>query len=598
MKKLHSIFEGFFSIDTRTLAFVRVLTGLVIIMDLISRSMDLTSMYTDQGVLPRTMLLSAANNWTFSVHAIGGSYMFVTFMFLLAGVFALMVSLGYRTRLMTILSWLMVMSIQNRNPLVCYGGDSVLRMLLFWGMFVPWGAKYSIDSLRYGFNRLSDHLPKKIFTMGTIGMTLQVLYIYLFTALFKNGPEWHADGTAVYFAIAIDELASRFNFILREIPVDFLKGMTWTVLAWEWIGPFVVAWPHWKVRVVGLIGFFLLQLGFFTFMVLGLFPVFSTLAILIFVPSEVWDKLEGYFIKSRQRNLKIYYDPSCGFCQHVVIALNRFLLFDSAQLIPANMDSSIHDQLRKNNSWVVKDEIGHTYLKGQALIAVFNHSPLFWPIGKLLGLLKNVLDKIYIAIANNRPEWPAFQHFPNGLISRYSTTQSMAVMVLALWCLLYITLFNFHKYDETALPVPKSLIWVSGIFKVDQNWAMFAPAPYRADGWFVIPAELANGDTVDIFKNGAPVNWERPERVAATYRNTRWSKYLRTIRQPKYKTALKHYVRWLWRDWDKNHPSDQRLQKFQMFFVMETNLANWETAPPNKIALWSQDCRKNSELIR
>jgi predicted SAM-dependent methyltransferase len=88
----------------------------------------------------------------------------------------------------------------------------------------------------------------------------------------------------------------------------------------------------------------------------------------------------------------------------------------------------------------------------------------------------------------------------------------------------------------------------------------------------------------------------RPERIATTYRNTRWSKYLRTIRQPKYKMAMKHYVRWLWRDWDNSHPEEQRLKQFEFVFVMETNMENWETAPPRRMSLWSQDCRKNSDF--
>jgi len=597
MKRIHTILEGFFGIDLRTLAFVRVLTGLVIIIDLISRSMDLTALYTDQGVIPRSLLFSGSNPWTFSVHAIGGSWEFVSFLFVLTGIFALLLSLGYRTRLMTILSWIMVMSIQNRNPLVCYGGDSVIRMLLFWGMFVPWGAKYSMDSLRYGFNRLTEQLPARIFTIGTVGMTLQVLYIYLFTALFKNGPEWHAEGSAVYFAIAIDELASRFNFLLHSLPQDVLKVLTWSVLGWEWIGPFFVVWPNWKVRIIGLLGFFFLQLGLFTFMVLGLFPLFSTLAILVFIPSEVWDRLEQRFITARQRGLRIYYDPSCGFCQHVVIALNRFLLFDSAQLLPASDDSTVHDTLRQNNSWVVKDAHGTTFLKGRALIAVIRHSPIFWPIAFVVAPFKALLDKAYAAVAANRPEWPAFQYFPQGRISTYSISMSVPSVVLAVWCLLYITLFNIHRYDETRIPVPKSLTWVSGIFKVDQNWAMFAPAPYRADGWYVIPAVLANGDTVDLFTGGKPVSWEKPERVAATYPNTRWSKYLRTIRKPAYKAALRHYIQYLWKDWDGRHPHEMRLRQFQMVFMLEKSLHNWETAPIQRLSLWNQDCRKNSDLL-
>lgn len=596
MRRILSVLEGFFAIDLRTLAFVRVLTGLVILLDLASRARDLEAFYTDLGVVPRKFLLSSTTEWTFSVFALGGSTEFTVIMFVLSGVVALLLSLGYRTRWMTFLSWVLVMSLQNRNPLVCYGGDSVLRMLLFWGMFVPWGAKYSIDSIRYGFNRLNDHLPQKAFHIGTVGFSLQVLYVYLFTALFKNGPEWHSEGTAVYFALSIDELASRFNYLGRMLPMNVLKGLNWSVLAYEWIGPILVAWPNWRVRMFALTGFILLQVGFNVFLVLGLFPVFSTLAIFVFIPSEFWDRLERKFITERIRNLSIYYDPSCGFCQHMVIAMNRFLLFDGARLIAADQDDTVHDTLRKENSWVVVDSAGNTALRSHALVMLLTHSPLFWPFAKLLGLFTSALDNIYRWLAKNRPEWPSFSPFPNGIVSRYSVSISLPATVVAVWCLLYITLFNVHRYDVERIPVPENLRWVSGLFKVDQNWAMFAPAPYRADGWYLIPAELRNGDTLDLFLDGAPINWSRPERTASNFRNTRWSKYLRTIRKGKYLGARKYYLRWLWKNWDDRNPAERRLKRFTMYFMLENNLLNWETEPPRKVTLWHQECLKNSEI--
>ncbi|MCF8257736.1 MAG: DCC1-like thiol-disulfide oxidoreductase family protein [Flavobacteriales bacterium] len=594
MKRIHSILEGFLSIDLRTLAFVRVMTGMVIIIDLLSRSADLSAHYSDAGVIPRSFLLNASNEWTFSVFALGGSYIFVSAMFIFTGIVALLLALGWRTRLMTLVAWIMVMSLQNRNPLICYGGDSILRMMLFWGMFVPWGAKYSVDSLRYGFNRLSDHLPNKVFTVGTAGLALQVLYIYIFTALFKNGPEWHSEGTAVYYALTIDELSSRFNHIGRMIPLDVLKGLTWSVLAWEWVGPLVLAWPNWRVRLFGIFGFIFLQMGFNVFLVLGLFPVFATLAILVFIPSEVWDRLGARFITDRQRNLRIYYDPECGFCQHMVIALNRFLLFDSAKLLPASDDQQASDNVRIENSWTVQDAQGRSFVKGAALVQVIAHSPLFWPLAKLLRVLTPALNTAYRLVATDRPTWPSFRPFPNGIISTYSVTMSIPSIILATWCLMYVTLFNMHRYDVEKLPIPKSLYWVSGLFKVDQNWAMFAPAPYRADGWYVIPAVLANGDTVDIFRNGAPVNWERPERAAADFRNTRWSKYLRTIRKGKYAGARKHYINWLRKEWDDNHPPEQHLKRFTMYFMLENNLYDWQTEPPKKVHLWTKECANSS----
>jgi predicted DCC family thiol-disulfide oxidoreductase YuxK len=595
MKRLYKLLEGLFSIDLRTLAFVRVMTGVVIIIDLISRSVDLSAHYTDAGVIPRSFLLNASNEWTFSVFALGGSHLFISALFIFTGLVAVLLALGWKTRLMTIVAWVMVMSLQNRNPLVCYGGDSILRMLLFWGMFVPWGAKYSIDSLRYGFNRLSDHLPSKIFTIGTTGLVIQVLYVYIFTALFKNGPEWHSEGTAVYYALTIDELSSRFNYLGRMLPLDVLKGLTWSVLAWEWIGPLFLVWPNWRARLFGIFGFIVLQAGFNVFLVLGLFPVFATLAIMVFIPSEVWDKLGARLLTDRQRNLRLFYDPSCGFCQHMVIALNRFLLFDAAKLIPASDDSEAADSVREKNSWFVRTPDGRSFQKGAALIQVIAHSPVFWPLAKLLGPMTSLINAIYDRAASNRPEWPSFAPFPKGIISRYSVTMTIPSIILATWCLLYVTLFNVHRYDTDKIPLPPSLNWVSGLFKVDQNWAMFAPAPYRADGWYVIPAELANGEKVDIFRNGAPVNWERPERAAADFPNTRWSKYLRTIRKGKYAGARRHYINWLRRDWDSKNSEERQLVRFSMYFMLENNLYDWKTEPPKKIHLWTKECVNSGE---
>ena len=54
--------------------------------------------------------------------------------------------IGYRARLATIACWFLVMSIHNRNPMILSAGDILLRLLLFWAMFLPLGARYSVDA--------------------------------------------------------------------------------------------------------------------------------------------------------------------------------------------------------------------------------------------------------------------------------------------------------------------------------------------------------------------------------------------------------------------------------------------------------------------
>lgn len=55
-------------------------------------------------------------------------------------VFAALLTLGYQTRLASFGSWVMLLSIQNRNEMVLDGGDFLLMNLVFWGtFFFPWG---------------------------------------------------------------------------------------------------------------------------------------------------------------------------------------------------------------------------------------------------------------------------------------------------------------------------------------------------------------------------------------------------------------------------------------------------------------------------
>ena len=100
------------SLDLRSLALFRVCLGLILLADLGIRAGDLHPHYTDAGVLR-------------------------------ADEIALLV--GFYTRAATFLSFVLLLSLHNRNPLVLHGGDSLLRLLLFWSLLLPLGACWSLD---------------------------------------------------------------------------------------------------------------------------------------------------------------------------------------------------------------------------------------------------------------------------------------------------------------------------------------------------------------------------------------------------------------------------------------------------------------------
>ena len=52
-------------------------------------------------------------------------------------------------------------------------GDLVLRLLLFWSIFLPLGAKFSVDEIKKG-----KSFETEFFSVGTMALILQICFIY------------------------------------------------------------------------------------------------------------------------------------------------------------------------------------------------------------------------------------------------------------------------------------------------------------------------------------------------------------------------------------------------------------------------------------
>ena len=54
--------------------------------------------------------------------------------------------LGYRTRLAAFWAFVLLASIHVRTPPLLQAGDTLLRVLFFWSLFLPLGARCSLDA--------------------------------------------------------------------------------------------------------------------------------------------------------------------------------------------------------------------------------------------------------------------------------------------------------------------------------------------------------------------------------------------------------------------------------------------------------------------
>ena len=226
-----------FSIDLRSLALFRVMLALVVLADLALRSADLAAFYTDAGVLPRRDLLSIGHRWYWSIHTASGELWWQVVLFALAAAFALALLVGYRTRLASIGTFVLVASLLNRNPLVLQGGDQLLAVICFWAMFLPLGARRSVDAALEPALRRSPNVPRHRpgepqphFSVATIAVIFQVLYLYTFTAFLKTGDAWTTRFDAAYYAVSLQHFSTPIGAWFSTFPPLLLKMATVFVL--------------------------------------------------------------------------------------------------------------------------------------------------------------------------------------------------------------------------------------------------------------------------------------------------------------------------------------------------------------------------------
>lgn len=119
--------QRIFGIDVRGLAVFRMLAGLALFIDLAIRFQVLEKFYTDAGAVPSSLVPELGfSPWFWTFHTYFGSWWGQAALAAVAGVFYAMLLLGYRTRPAAVLSYIFLVSAQNRNILVSQGCDQVL----------------------------------------------------------------------------------------------------------------------------------------------------------------------------------------------------------------------------------------------------------------------------------------------------------------------------------------------------------------------------------------------------------------------------------------------------------------------------------------
>jgi hypothetical protein len=148
---------------------------------------------------------------------------------------------------------------------------------------------------------------------------------------------------------------------------------------------------------------------------------------------------------------------------------------------------------------------------------------------------------------------------------------AQAICVLLL---IYLFAFNINKLPSRSQSqfAPEQWDFLATACGFGQKWNMFETIPSK-DGWYIARAKLTDGSDVDLLRQGAAVDWQRPEFPAGIYPNYRWRK---VFREMAYNDELGYQVfrapvaEFLCRNWDAQQAAaDKQIVEFDFIYCME-----------------------------
>ncbi len=314
-----------FSLDPRAISLMRIFVSILLLLDLFIRAQSLTAHYTSSGALPFAHGAELYLQPTcFTVFSWNDSLPFAALIFSLSACAFLFLLLGYQTRIATFVSWILLCSLQNRNPLVLQGGDDLLRLTLFWGVFLPWNAFYSVDA---GKNKAvsSTHA---VFSAASAGYLLLIFSLYFFSGILKSSAEWASEGTALYYALNLDMMTWPLGRKLLDAPL-LLKCLSPTIRWLEIILPCMLFIPFKtsRVRHFVIAGLVLLNVFIGLTLFVGLFGLINIACLFGLLPSASMTRIHTRLIRNNKVKGPSFADPPARKNYYLSLLKNCLLVY-------------------------------------------------------------------------------------------------------------------------------------------------------------------------------------------------------------------------------------------------------------------------------
>lgn len=297
---MHKNIYSFVSIDSRALGLFRIFIGLIVLIDVLLRFRNFNLFYSENGAIPRSVVVNEIPSYALSFHTLTGNDTIMIILFILQILFSIQLIIGYKTRFASLIVFMFVVSINFRGIYLDSYSDVLLKLLLFWSIFLPLGEKWSVDSF------LRNRQPcKNIASLPSLLILSQMISMYIINGYHKYqySEEWILTDTAIKSLLDYSIASYLLSDYIMALP-DFLLVLFSTL----WIlllitSPLLLLFDG-KKRTLFTFAFIFIHIGILLSFRVGAFSVVSISGLILFVHSGFFDYIENKITKNIGNNIK------------------------------------------------------------------------------------------------------------------------------------------------------------------------------------------------------------------------------------------------------------------------------------------------------
>jgi hypothetical protein len=594
-------------VDSRPVALFRIVFALLLLKDAIYHLPLARIYYSDAGIVPRAALWDglARTNRISLMDAISAPWMATVF-FVLWIVVLLGLLVGWRTRLMAILNFVILLSVQERNIYLLNGADTVFRVMSFWAIFLPMGQAFSVDALRRRAARyqLTQHPadlrppsgPRPGSAFPVRMAQIQLALVYVFTGILKlpGEPTAWSRGEALHYALQLQSLTQVTGDWLVNSGLDWLlRYINYLTLFTEMAFVILVFLPILQpmLRMLGLTLGVLLHTGIALTMSIANFSMVMMGSYLLFFE---WSWLDGLARWLHRLPAEIRSQlplPQVGSPLWALLALTP-----SDALV---LDTDVTQSVDEVDKWIIVDEQSNVLTGVDAWLRAAGYLPLsrLWAwmlrarfvrqlMWAALGAWARHELPVTLAPVEKEQGAPVYRS-PNLALRALAALPLAALMAVIVWWNLATVERNGQQLVANVQDVPREVIQYAGLW---QGWNMFAPYPTTVDGWIVIPGVFEDGTMLDL-RTGEPVSEKMTRYFFGP--QMRWKKYESNLSRGDYDPLLSAWGSYYCHlyNMDMDLPEGERLATLEIHFRFRRSHAPGE--PPNpweERLLWKHWC--------